>query len=290
MDTITLLAPAKINLSLDITGKLENGYHTLDMIMQSIDLCDTVTISKTQTGEIAITCDEPTVPCDNRNIAYKCADVFFKSLNIENDGILIHIEKAIPSQAGLAGGSTDGAAVLVGLNMLYDLGLSTDELCKLGVKCGADIPFCIVGGTKRAEGIGEKLSAVPDFKGCYLALAKPDCGVSTVEAYTKFDEANIDTSVETEMLIETIKKSRISDLSKYMRNLLEDVCAPQQSIDIKATMLKHGAYCAMMTGSGSAVFGVFDTKDKAIECINGIDTEFKMVCQPINHGIFIKSE
>lgn len=288
MSTVKLLAPAKINLSLDIIGRMDNGYHELCMVMQSIDLYDTVSITENNSEEITISCSEKYIPCDKRNIAYKCADVFFNQLDIKCSGIEINIEKKIPSQAGLAGGSTDGAAVLVGLNHLYKTGLSLDELCEIGVKCGADIPFCIKGGTMLAEGIGEKLTRIAEFRDVFIALAKPNCGVKTVSAFTEFDKRGGSVGVETDKLINAIEKKDIDNIGKLIKNVLQDVCAPQKSLQLIEVVNKSGSKGSIMTGSGSAVFGIFNDYQKADSCLKKISNSyFKCVCKPIKHGVKI---
>ena len=187
MKRITVKAPAKINLSLDILGKRADGYHFLRTVMHAIDLCDTIHISMTG-SDIQILCDREDVPCDERNIAYKAAAAFFDQTQATQTGIRIQIDKTIPSQAGLGGGSADGAAVLVALNELYQTGLDTSKLQKIGALVGADIPFCITGGCALAEGIGEILSPIHAQLDCCFVVCKPEIGVSTAAAYNKFDE------------------------------------------------------------------------------------------------------
>ncbi len=184
-------AAAKINLMLDILKKLDNGYHALFMIMQSVDLYDTVSVEKNSENKIIIKCDTDGVPCNEKNIAYKCAVAFFDAFALKDRGVTIKIEKVIPMAAGTAGGSADGAAVLYCLNKIYDTKLSTKELCEIGAKVGADIPFSIVGGTAIALGTGTIIAPVKDLPECYIVLCKPEQDVSTLEAYAEFDALTV---------------------------------------------------------------------------------------------------
>ena len=176
---IRLEAKAKINLFLEITGRLPNGYHTISTVMHEIGLCDYVSVEKTDSGSITLTSDCDTMPLDERNIAYRCAALFFEKAGIENKGINIHIEKNIPMEAGLAGGSTDGAAVLKALNEMYNTPFSIAELCTMGAKVGADIPFCIMGGSVLCEGIGEIMTPIATLPSCHILIVKGKEGVST---------------------------------------------------------------------------------------------------------------
>ena len=175
-------APAKINLFLDIRGKRSDGYHIVSMVMQSISLCDEITVSRTDDGDIKIVCSDENIPLDETNTVYKAVELFFKETEKENKGIEIKIKKNIPTEAGLGGGSTDAAAVLHALNKLYDTELSRKELAEIGAEIGADVPFCVYGGTMSASGIGTILSPLPDLPECYLVIVKPNIGVCTEQA------------------------------------------------------------------------------------------------------------
>lgn len=285
MNTVKLNAYAKINLSLNITGKLENGYHSLEMVMQSISLHDVVTVKKTD-GGIRILCGDPSVPTDRRNIAYKCAESFFAHYGISG-GADIEIQKHIPSQAGMAGGSADGAAVLHALNTLYDSGCSENDLCKLGVDIGADIPFCIKGGTLLAKGIGEQLTDLPAMPDCFIALAKPDCGVNTANAFAEYDSCGVQQNADTSGIISALDAQSLPKIGALLCNALECVCIPDKSKSIKGIMLENDALGALMTGSGSAVYGLFGTQKAAENCLYKIDAPFKAVCRPVTHGVKI---
>lgn len=256
---ITLKAKAKINLFLEITGRLDNGYHSISTVMHEIDLYDTVTIDKTNTGSITLTSDCTAMPLDERNIAYKCADIFFKAADIENTGINIHIEKRIPMEAGLAGGSTDGAAVLKALNEMYDRPFSVDELCRLGAGAGADIPFCITGGAVLCEGIGDVMTPCTPLPSCHILIAKGKEGVSTKWAYEQFDLMDKREIRKNDMPV-LLAKGDLDSICNGIYNCFE-LLVPSVK-EIKDTMISSGALNSMMSGSGTAVFGIFDSKEK----------------------------
>ena len=187
---IELRANAKINLFLDILAKLPNGYHSLFMVMQSVSLADTVTVQENGEGIIRLTCSEPALPTDSKNIAYRAAQAFLEEAGLSGRGVDIHIEKNIPFEAGLAGGSADGAGVIVGLDRLFETDMGTQKLCDIGLKIGSDVPFCIAGGTMLSQHTGGILSHLPPLKSCFVVLAKPATGVSTARAYGDFDSAS----------------------------------------------------------------------------------------------------
>lgn len=244
-------AYAKINLSLDIVGVRGDGYHLIKTVMQSISLHDVISVSENGCC-ISITCNDPTVPCDERNIVYKCAKHFFEYWGTEF-GVAIDIQKNIPSQAGLGGGSADGAAVLVLLNRICGNPFSTDELCIIGAKVGADIPFCIVGGCVLCEGIGEVLTPIDSKISLDLCIVKPEFGVSTVEAYKAFDNAQPLSHPDTDLVISALENGDKSTLVKNFVNVLE---MDKRIDEIKRDLVDSGAVSACMSGSGSAVFAV----------------------------------
>ena len=260
-------AYAKINISLDIVGKRESdGYHLLKMIMQNIDLYDEISIEK-QKKDITISCNKSYVPTDSRNLAYKAASLFKQTYNIE-DGVHIDIVKNIPVSAGLAGGSTDAAAVLKLMNKIFKVNASNEELMELGLKLGADIPYCINGGTALCEGIGEKITSLPAFKDKILVLVKPSFGVSTKEVYKAFDLDKVRVHPKTENLIEAMEQDNLYYVASNMKNLLENVTLRKHNIliKIKEEMNKYGAVGNMMSGSGPSVFAFFDDMLKAQKC------------------------
>ncbi|MDU2121230.1 MAG: 4-(cytidine 5'-diphospho)-2-C-methyl-D-erythritol kinase [Clostridium celatum] len=260
-------AYAKINISLDIVEKRESdGYHLLKMIMQNIDLYDEISIEK-QKKDITISCNKSYVPTDSRNLAYKAASLFKETYNIE-DGVHIDIVKNIPVSAGLAGGSTDAAAVLKLMNKIFKVNASNEELMELGLKLGADIPYCINGGTALCEGIGEKITALQPFKDKILVLVKPGFGVSTKEVYKAFNLDRVRVHPKTEHLIKAMEQDDLYYVANNMKNLLENVTLRKHNIliKIKEEMNRYGAVGSMMSGSGPSVFAFFDDMLKAQRC------------------------
>ena len=254
---VTVNAYAKINLMLDINYKRPDNYHDLFMIMQSVGIYDTVTVEKIKGRNIEITCNIDDIPLDERNIAHKAATAFFKANKIRSTGIHIDIIKRIPHAAGLAGGSADGAAVLVALNKLYETGLTDDELCDIGVKIGADVPFCIKGGTLLAQGIGEVLSKVKPLRKCFIVLAKPDVSVNTGKAYSQFDEfGKTHTPNQLEML-KAIQSRDLYEICSRLENVFEQFIEVESRVQIKEIMRANGALGACMSGSGPTVYGIF---------------------------------
>lgn len=290
MDSITLNANAKVNLSLDVIGKRPDGYHLLEMVMQSISLHDTITISKISEPVIQLTCNVPNIPCDARNIAYRSAALFFQYCNL-SCGVAIHLEKRIPSQAGLGGGSADGAAVFVGLNHLFETNLSTETLCHLGVQIGADVPFCIVGGTQLCEGIGEKMTPVSPMPSCPMVLCKPNISVNTGEAYRQIDHGIIKTHPNTDALCNAIGQKDIPKIGSLLCNVFESAIPLPQVDDIKLKMKKNGAVGACMSGSGSTVFSLFSHRDAAENCAAQLKTIYPdvFIAEPATQGILICS-
>jgi 4-diphosphocytidyl-2-C-methyl-D-erythritol kinase len=272
-----LKAYAKINISLDVVGKKEDGYHLLKMIMQSIDLYDLIQISKANEG-INITCDRQYVPTDERNIAYKAAKLFIDTYKIKS-GINIDIKKNIPVAAGLAGGSTNGAAVLKAMRDIFKYNISDKDLMDLGLKIGADIPYCIAGGTALCEGIGEKIKQLKPFKEKILVLVKPNFGVSTKEVYKNFDLTKVYIHPNTEALIDAMNKEDLNLVSLNMKNLLENVTLRRYSIlrEIKDGLIKDGALGSMMSGSGPTIFGFFDDMLTAQNCFLHMKEKYEEV-------------
>lgn len=282
----TLTAPAKINLFLDITSHRPDGYHEISGVMQSISLCDTVTLEVTEpTGmyvcsmgahtagaeTITLTCTNPDLPADSRNLAWRAAEAFFAATGRGCKNLFIHIEKRIPAAAGMAGGSTDAAAVLTGLNELYNYPLTTDALCEVGLKLGADVPFCIKGGAMITEGIGEVLTPITPMPACELVVAYGGEGVSTPAAYKALDTlyGNFDPAAYTpnteglKALKTALWQGDLTVLCGSVFNLFESVVLPERPVarGIKETLLSAGAITAMMSGSGPSVFGIFPKGD-----------------------------
>ena len=271
-------AYAKINISLDIVGKRESdGYHLLKMIMQNIDLYDEISIEKQKEG-ITISCNKNYVPTDSRNLAYKAASLFKETYNID-DGVHIDIVKNIPVSAGLAGGSTDAAAVLKLMNKIFEVNASDEELMNIGLKLGADIPYCINGGTAICEGIGEKITTLQPFKDKILVLVKPSFGVSTKEVYKSFNLDRVRVHPKTDSLIEAMENDDLYYVANNMKNLLENVTLRKHNIliKIKEEMNRYGAVGSMMSGSGPSVFAFFDDMLKAQRCYEKMKESYKEV-------------
>ena len=266
-------AYAKINIALDAIGKREDNYHLLRMIMQTVDLYDVIDIEKSNDSSISISCNKHYVPTDERNLAYKAAVLFRENFNIK-DGVKISIKKNIPVAAGMAGGSTNAAAVLVIMNKLFNVNASLEELKELGLKIGADVPYCIEGGTALCEGIGEVITPLKPFENKILVVLKPNFGVSTKEVYTNLDINKIRKHVNIEELIEAMENDDLNYVAKNMKNVLENVTLKKHSIlkAIKEDMRRSGALGAMMSGSGPTVFAFFDdmlTAQRAFEFLKG---------------------
>lgn len=271
-------AYAKVNISLDIVGKRESdGYHLLKMIMQGIDLYDVIDVDKQRQG-ITITCNKTYVPVDERNLAYKAAALFKKIYDIK-DGVQINITKNIPVSAGLAGGSTDGAAVLKAMNKIFNINASNEELMDIGLSLGADIPYCIQGGTALCEGVGEIITPLKSFKDKIIVLVKPGFGVSTKEVYKNFDINKVRKHPETGKLIEAMKNDDIKYVAENMKNLLENVTLRKHRIliRIKEEMNSYGAIGSMMSGSGPTVFAFFDDMLKAQMCFEKMKDKYSDV-------------
>lgn len=261
---ISLKALAKINLGLDVVRRREDGYHEVRMIMQTIQLYDRLDIKRTQEPGIQIQTNLSFLPVNENNLIYKAAKLLMDEFSI-TDGVSVKLDKRIPVAAGMAGGSTDAAAMLIGVNRLFSLGLTKRQLMERGVQIGADVPYCIMRGTALAEGIGEALSPLPPMVKCPVLIAKPSISVSTKFVYQnlKLDDTTIHPDID--RLIDDIKAKNLHDIAAHMGNVLETVTIPNYLVidEIKKHMLSNGAVGAMMSGSGPTVFGLFDDEDTA---------------------------
>ena len=264
MNQLVMEAKAKINLSLDVLGKRADGYHEVRMIMQSLDLCDTVTVTKSEADGITLTSNLNFIPTDERNLAYKAARMMIEEFQIK-EGVTIDLVKRIPVAAGMAGGSTDGAAVLVAMSRLFDLSLTDSQLMERGVRLGADVPYCIMGGTALSEGIGEVLSPLPPMPECYFVIAKPGVSVSTKYVYEQIDSVGVNEHPDTDGMIHAIREGSLDGVSSRLCNVLEAVTITvhPEIQEIKTFLKEQGAKNALMSGSGPTVFGIFQEKDAA---------------------------
>ncbi len=270
--TYSVKAPAKINLALDVLSKRSDGYHNVSMIMQTIDLYDTITIDSILEG-IRITSNSTKIPINESNIAYKAANYLRTKYNVKR-GANIHIEKKIPVAAGLAGGSTDAAAVLKLLNKVWELKLSKSELLDAGKMLGADVPFCIQGGTCLAEGLGEELTVINSIPDCHIVLAKPRVGVSTKEVYQSLKLNEIIERPDIPGMIKAIEEQNLIEICNKMGNVLETVTTKRHPItlELKQKLCEYGAIGSLMSGSGPTVFGIFSDMSTAYSAYDNIKT------------------
>ena len=287
MDKITVIAPAKINLSLDVVGIDHRGYHLLDMIMQTVSLFERVTVTK-KDSEITLSSNARYIPTDSKNVAVKAAMLFFEYTGIEG-GCHIHIKKTVPIKAGMAGGSADAAGVIVGLDKLYETNLTRQQMCEIGAKAGSDVPFMIMGGTKRVQGVGEIINPCPPMPRCHLVICMPEKGVSTPAAFANYDALGEKTIVETDNLVAAMADNDIYGVAKYMANDLEKAAGSEDTQPIKEALIQQGAIGSVMTGSGAAVFGVFDDEEKAKAACEYLRGHLRSVflAKPVNFGATI---
>ncbi len=263
MEKFTLQAMAKINLGLDVVRRLENGYHEVRMIMQTVDLCDELTFEAAKEG-ICLSTDQDTLPADESNLVWKAAKLIMEQYGIAG-GVKIELKKKIPMAAGLAGGSSDAAAVFHGMNRLFSLGMDEEEMKRLAVRIGADVPFCIVGGTMRSEGIGEILTPLPQMQGVHLVIARPDIAVSTKYVYENLHLERITRHPDMERTEAAMRAGDLHGMCCHMENILETVTEKAYPVigQIKSRLKEQGALTALMSGSGPSVFGIFETQAQA---------------------------
>ena len=265
MITLQEKAYAKLNLTLDVLGKRDDGYHELESVMQQITLCDDIEIDLQTSEDWKIECDWENIPTDSTNLAWKAVGVFYKAIGKDPQGVTIRINKRIPTEAGLGGGSADAAAVLRALNTHEGTPFTLEELAQLGAKVGSDVPFCVFGGTALARGRGEKLERLPAMPQCFYCIVKPDFSVSTPELFRKFDEAETVKRPDTAGMLHALEQGELMHVAGYVSNAMEPVVAQEhpEILMIKDALDSCGASGYAMTGSGSAVFGIFDAFDLA---------------------------
>ncbi len=270
-NTITKKAYAKVNLGLDVIRRREDGYHEVRMIMQTVDICDVLTFTRQERPGIVVTTDKEELPGDESNLIYKAARLVTETCSVR-EGIKIELQKRIPMAAGMAGGSTDAAAVFHGMNEMFGLGMDEDEMCALGVKIGADIPYCVRGGTALAEGIGEILTKLPDAPACVVLVAKPDIDVSTKYVYENLHAESLEYHPDIDGMRAAIEEGDLRGMAERMGNVLETVTVNAYPVirEIKEVMKKSGAWNALMSGSGPTVFGIFGEEEKARKAYNEI--------------------
>ncbi len=264
MDSIRLNAMAKINLGLDVTGKRPDGYHELRMVMQMINLYDKIEIIKLETPEIIVETNLSFLPVNENNIVYKAAQLLMNKFHL-TQGVRIVLEKHIPVAAGMAGGSSDAATVLYGMNKLFSLGMTKNQMMEEGVKLGADVPYCVLRTTALSEGIGEILTTLPPMPKCHIVIAKPGISVSTKAVFGKLRVNEIEKHPDIDGIVEAIKAGSLTDIASRLGNTLEEVTIKDYPViaQIKEDMIAQGALGALMSGSGPTVFGIFDDEKKA---------------------------
>ena len=287
--SVTVLAPAKLNLALDVVGTLPNGYHDLDMVMQAIDLQERLVLRRSPYLNLRM--PGSFVPVNNKNTAIKAALAFFDYTGLLA-GVDITIHKAVPVRAGMAGGSADAAGVLVGMNELYGAKLSISELCAIGATIGADVPFALMGGTCRVRGVGDLLKPLPPCPDCRFVVVMPSIGVSTPEAFQRYDQMGSPVHPDCERQEAAVRAGDLAAICAAAGNALEHCSGAQETPAICAKLNEHGALTSQMTGSGAAVFGVFDGEDAARAAVQALQGSYKQVylCRPVRGGARVLPE
>lgn len=287
---IQIKANAKVNLFLDLGGVLLNGYHGIWTVMQSVSLADKIDVELAECG-ITVTCSDSRIPTGEKNIAYKAAALFLQATGKE-DGVRIRIEKHIPSQAGLGGGSADAAGVLLALNRLYGEPLSAQQLSAVAFRCGADVPFCLSGGMGLCQNMGEVIAPLPSLRNVHILLAKPQADVSTAEAYAAYDRAVWVRRADREQFLYHAAGGNEKEILQRCSNLFEQFIEVPGRADIKSVMRKHGAKAACMSGSGSAIYGIFEDEAAALSCKEELlqTVDCVHLCRPCEKGIVFETE
>lgn len=277
---VTVHAPAKINLTLDVVGVRADGYHLLESVMQSVDCCDTLTARATDGALTLEVLGAPPCPVE-KNTAYRAAQVFLRETGVKG-GAALTLDKRIPQQAGMGGGSADAAAALIALDRLYDTRLSVDELCAMGLQVGADVPFCVLGGTAMVTGIGEGLDSLPVLPDCHIVIAQPADGVSTAAAYAALDRAPIPHHPDNAAVTAALRAGDLRGVCAGVFNVFEPATAIDGVTAIRRRMAEFSPLASQMSGSGSAVFAIFDNAAQAQACADALAAEFPVafVCRP----------
>ena len=274
LQSVHLLAPAKLNLSLDVVGILPGGYHALDMVMQAVSLYEQVTLRRSM--DLVVRIPGSRIPTGPKNTAYKAALAFFYYTGLLA-GADITIRKSVPVRAGMGGGSADAAAVLVGLNTLYGAHLSMTELCALGASVGADVPFALMGGTCRVQGLGDLIKALPPCPDCWFTVVMPGYGISTPAAFAAYDQIGSPTHPDCAAQETAIRSGDLEGLCSAAGNALEVCAGGADTAALKEALTAHGARAALMTGSGAAVFGIFETEDAARQAASALEAAGRQI-------------
>ncbi|MBR6874151.1 MAG: 4-(cytidine 5'-diphospho)-2-C-methyl-D-erythritol kinase [Ruminococcus sp.] len=289
MDSITIKAYGKLNLYLDITGRRPDGYHLLRTVMQSVSVHDTLTFEITEGSGIELVCDKVSFPKDNTNLIWTAWERFHAETGIPEKGkLVVTVDKQIPAMAGMAGGSADGAAAITALNRLYGFPYDNAGLHNFAASLGADVPFTLAGGTKLCEGIGDRFTELPPVKGLYFAVVRPDVRVSTPQAYKAYDSRPPMRKKSYAVFANALKRGDVQGMADGAFNALENAVDSSEIRAVKDKLITHGALCAVMTGSGSAVFGIFEERTAAEYCIDIMkEHPFARVLEPIGYGLEI---
>lgn len=278
-------APGKINLTLDILGRRPDGYHEMEMLMHAVSLENTVRLTEREQPGIRLSCSNPAVPTGEKNLAYQAAQAFFKALG-RGRGIEIQVEKRVPMEAGMAGGSADAAGVLAGLNALSGSPFSTEELCQIGLPLGADLPFCIQGGAGLVRGIGEKITSLPPLQTGWLVIVKPPQGMKTGSCFAAYDTLERVRRPDTPQALQALCQGDLAKLGGLLENVLAQAVSLPAVRDIREAMCRNGALGSCMTGSGTAVFGLFAEKKRALRCTRQMYQRGGSIflVRPVEHG------
>ena len=260
-------AYGKINLTLDVVGRRKDGYHLLDTVMQTISIWDALEIQHSRQPGVHLQCNKDSLPTDSKNTAFRAAKFFLEDRGLENEGVYIFIKKHLPSRSGMGGGSADAAAVLRGLNEMYGTGLSADKLMELGAKVGADVPFCVVGGAARCTGVGADVEPIEPMPQCWLVVCKPPTGMSTPRAYSLLDQYPLSSTQATPRMLEAMAAGNLKRIGKGLANRFDETIRMAPVRALKRAMMDAGALGSMMTGSGSSVYGIFETEQRAREAM-----------------------
>lgn len=260
-------AYGKINLTLDVVGRREDGYHLLDTVMQTISVWDELEIQHSRQPGVHLQCNRESLPTDSKNTAFRAAKFFLEDRGLQNEGVYIFIKKHIPSRSGMGGGSADAAAVLRGLNEMYETKLSAEKLMELGAKVGADVPFCVIGGAARCTGTGAQVEPIAPMPECWLVVCKPPSGMSTPRAYALLDQYPLSSIQATPRMLEAMAVGSLKRIGRSLANRFDETLRMAPVRALKRAMTDAGALGAMMTGSGSSVYGIFETEQRAREAM-----------------------
>lgn len=279
---VRVYAAAKLNLTLDILGRRPDGYHELDMVMQTVSVYDTLVLTPLEQPGTQLLCDRAGIPCGEENTVRKAVRLFYESAGLRGRGLRIQLLKRIPDQAGMGGGSADAAAVLNAMNRIYHTGFTAEQLCRIGLQIGADVPFCLRGGILRAQGVGERLSALPPMPHCCFVVCKPPVGVSTAAAFAKADEQGAAAPRFTPAMVQALHSGNLKKVADCLGNSFAAALPLPQLEELCRSLLSFGALGACMTGSGSAVFGIFAQRVLAELCRERLREKYRnvFVCEP----------